>query len=72
MCRSFLVDWSIYDDFQSELALEDLTAHYKSYLAAVFINPVTIMSALEQDSIENFWVATGLLVMIIFVLQPTE
>jgi len=46
-----------------ELALNDLKAHYNSYLAAVSIsvyNPVSIMSAFEQDSIENFWVATDL------------
>jgi len=73
--RPFLVDRSIYNDLQCELALEDLKVHYNSYLAAGSIsvyNPVSIMSAFEQDSIENFWVATGLLAMIVFVLQPTE
>ena len=62
--------------WQCELELEDLKARYSCYLAAGHIsvyNPVSIMSALEQVTIENFWVATGLLAMIIFfVLQPTE
>jgi hypothetical protein len=62
--------------WQCELELEDLKARYSRYLAAGHIsvyNPVSIMSALEQVTIENFWVATGLLAMIIFfVLQPTE
>jgi len=73
--RPFLVDWSIYNHLQSELALDELKAHYNSYLAAGSIsvyNPVSIMSAFEQNSIENFWIATGLLAMIVFVLQPTE
>jgi hypothetical protein len=73
--RPFLVDWSIYNALQCELALEDLKAHYNSYLAGGSIsvyNPVSIMSAFEQDSIENFWIATGLLAKIVFVLQPTE
>jgi len=45
-----------------ELEPEDLKAHYSSYLAAGHIsvyNPVSIMSAFEQSTIENFWVATG-------------
>ena len=69
------MDWSIYNALQCELALEDLKAHYSSYLTGGSIsiyNPVSIMSAFEQDSIENFWVATGLLAKIVFVLQPTE
>ena len=63
---------------QSELKLEDLKAHYNSYIAASsaghisVYNPVSIMSAFKTSSIQNFWVATGLLAMIIFVLQPTE
>ena len=71
----FLVDMSIYNNLKSELALEDLKAHYSSYLAAGSIgvyNPVSIMSAFQNKSIGNFWVATGLLVPIVFVLQPTE
>jgi hypothetical protein len=73
--RPSVVDWLIYNALQCELALEDLKAHYNSYLAAGSIsvyNPVSIMSAFEQNSIENFWVATGLLTSIIFVLYPTE
>ena len=73
--RPSVVDWLIYNPLQSALALEDLKAHYSSYLAAGDIsvyNPVSIMSAFAQDSIENFWVATGLLAKIVFVLQPTE
>jgi hypothetical protein len=48
---------------QSELRLEDLGARYNSYVAAGHIsvyNPVSVMSAFETSSIENFWVATGL------------
>jgi hypothetical protein len=73
--RQSLVDWLIYNALQCELEPEDLKAHYSSYLAAGHIsvyNPVSIMSAFEQSTIENFWVATGLLATIIFVLQPTE
>jgi len=73
--RPFLVDRSIYNALQSELALEDLKAHYNSYLAAGDIsvfNPVSIMSAFKKNVIDNFWVATGLLTSIIFVLHPTE
>ena len=74
--RPFLVDMSIYNDLKSELAPEDLKAHYNSYLAAGCIglyNPVSIMSAFLEKTIGNFWVATGLvLAMIVFVLQPTE
>jgi hypothetical protein len=61
--------------WQCELELEDFKAHYSCYLAAGHIsvyNPVSIMSALQQVTIENFWVATGLPAMIIFVIQPTE
>ena len=67
--RPFLVDLWIYNDLKSELALEDLKAHYSSYLAAGSIglyNPVSIMSAFEVESIGNFWVATGLLATIDF------
>jgi hypothetical protein len=73
--RPSLVDWSIYNALQCELEPEDLKAHYNSYLAAGHISvysPVLIMSAFQQSTIENFWVATGLLATIIFVLQPTE
>ena len=55
--RPFLVDWSIYNALQCELALENLNAHYSSYFAAGSIsvyNPVSIMSAFQQDSIKNF------------------
>jgi hypothetical protein len=58
-----------------ELEPEDLKAHYNSYLAAGRIsvyNPVSVMSAFEESTIGNFWVATGLLATIIFLLQPTE
>ena len=68
-------DWSIYNVLQCELEPEDLKVHYNSYLAAGHIsvyNPVSIMSAFEESTIENFWVATGLLATIFFVLQPTE
>jgi hypothetical protein len=70
-----VVDWLIYNALQSELALEDLKAHYNSYLASGDIsvyNPVSIMSAFKKNEIGNFWVATGLLTSIIFVLHPTE
>jgi hypothetical protein len=73
--RPSLVAWSIYNALQCELALEDIKAHYNSYLAAGHINvynPVSIMSAFQQSRIANFWVATGLLATIVFVLQPTE
>ncbi|KIL58829.1 hypothetical protein M378DRAFT_170096 [Amanita muscaria Koide BX008] len=45
-----------------KLELEDLKAHYNSYLAAGHIsvyNPVSIVSAFEQSALGNFWVATG-------------
>jgi len=56
------VDWSIYNTLQCELEPEDLKVHYSSYLAAGHIsvyNPVLIMSAFEESTIKNFWVATG-------------
>ncbi|KAH9974258.1 hypothetical protein BGW80DRAFT_1491217 [Lactifluus volemus] len=46
----------------SELELADLKAQYSSYVAAHQIsvyNPVSIMSALSESEIQNFWVATG-------------
>ena len=73
--RPSIVDWLIYNALQSELALEDLKAHYSSYLAAGDIsvyNPISIMSAFKKNVMDNFWVATGLLTWIIFVLQPSE
>ena len=60
--RPFLVDTSICNDLKSEPALEDLKARYSSYLAAGSIgvyNPVSIMSAFEDERIGNNWVATG-------------
>ena len=71
---SSLVDWLIYNPLQSELELAALKDHYNSYLAdgISIYNPVSIMSAFEQAQIDNFWIATGLLVAIIFVLHPTE
>jgi hypothetical protein len=48
---------------QSELKLNNLKAHYGSYIAAGPINmynPISVMSAFEASSIENFWVATDL------------
>jgi hypothetical protein len=59
----------IYNALQCKLNLDDVRAHYNSYLAAGHIsvyNPVSIMSAFQRSMIENFWVATGFLVMIIF------
>ena len=50
--RPFLVDWSIYNALQCELALEDLKAHYGSYLAAgstSVYNPISIMSACQKE-----------------------
>ena len=73
--RPSQADWSIYNALQCELEPEDLKVHYNSYLAAGHIsvyNPVSIMSAFEESTIENFWVATGLLATIFFVLQLTE
>jgi hypothetical protein len=73
--RPSLADWSIYNALQCELEPEDLKVHYNSYLAAGHIsvyNPVSIMSAFEESTIENFWVATGLLATIFFVLRLTE
>lgn len=74
---SFLVDWSIYilNDLQSTLTMQELEAQYNSYLAAGSINvynPVSIMSALEQDSIVNSWVSTGFLAAFVFDLQLIE
>ena len=72
---SFLVDWLFENVSQCELEPEDLKAHYSSYLAAGHIsvyNPVSVMSAFKESRIDDFWVATGLPAMIIFVLQPTE
>jgi hypothetical protein len=60
---------------QSELEPEDLKAHYNSYLAGGHIsvyNPVSIMSAFEEFEIKNYWIKTGLITTITFVLQPTE
>jgi len=53
---------------QSELELADLKAQYNSYIAAGQIsvyNPVSVMSALSQSKIKNFWVATGLPITIV-------
>jgi len=50
---------------QSQLDPEVLKAHYNSYVAAGLINvynPVSIMTALAQSEIGNFWVQTGFLV----------
>jgi hypothetical protein len=51
---------------QRKLELEDLRAHYNSYNAGgsagriSVYNPVSVMFALKNSSIENYWVATGL------------
>jgi len=48
---------------QSKLSIEDLQAHYNSYLAASKIsvyNPVSICSALDQGQISDYWVSSGL------------
>ena len=70
-----LVDRLLYNfALESELDPKELKLHYNSYLTGGCIsvyNPVSIMSAFENRQIENFWVATGLLVMVMFVLQPT-
>lgn len=69
-----LMDRLIYDVFQSELDPVVLKAHYNSYLAGGRIsvyNPVSIMSAFQQTTIKNFWVATGLPVWL-FVFHRTE
>ncbi|KAH9974229.1 hypothetical protein BGW80DRAFT_1458312 [Lactifluus volemus] len=45
----------------SELELADLRAQYNSYIAGGKIgvyNPASVMSALEESEIKNFWVAT--------------
>lgn len=49
-----------------------LRAHYNSYLAGSVsvYNPVSIMSAFEQASIEKYWVATGLLMINIMFFVP--
>jgi hypothetical protein len=60
---------------QSELNLEDLKAHYNSYIAAGHIsvyNPVSIMFAFQKSSIENFWVATGLPATIVLFNQLSD
>jgi hypothetical protein len=49
--------------FQPTLKFEDLKEHYDSYLAASEIsvyNPVSICSALETNTISNYWISTGL------------
>jgi len=64
----------IFNALQSELNPKALKEHYHSYLAGGHIsvyNPVSIMSAFEKGEIQNFWVATGSLVMVILGLQPT-
>ena len=64
----------IFNALQSELDPKALKEHYHSYLAGGHIsvyNPVSIMSAFEKGEIQNFWVATGSLVMVILGLQPT-
>jgi len=46
-----------------KLKLEDPKAHYNSYIAGGYVsvyNPISVMSAFETSTIENFWVATGL------------
>ena len=65
---SLVVRW-IYNALQSQL---DPKVQYNSYLAGRHIsvyNLVSIMSAFEKQHIRNFWVQTGLLVTVIFVLQ---
>jgi hypothetical protein len=67
-----LVVRSIYNALQSELDPKALKEHYNSYLAGGHIsvyNPVSIMSAFEKRQIKNFWIQTGSLVTVIFVLQ---
>jgi len=66
------VDWSIYDSLQCKLDPGALKAHYNSYLAGghtSVYNPVSIMSAFKRSEIDDFWVNTGLLVMIVFVFS---
>jgi hypothetical protein len=57
---------------QGELELDDLKAHYNSYIAAGHIsvyNPVSVMSAFSASGIENVWIATGLPVtMVLFII----
>ena len=62
----------VFTVLQSKLELKDLKAHYGSYIAAGHIsvyNPVSVMSALAQTYISNFWVATGLTAMVILFNQ---
>ena len=66
------VDWSVYNALQSDLEMQDLRDYYNSYLAAGHIevyNPVSIMSTFEHSEIKNYWVRTGLITTITFVLQ---
>jgi hypothetical protein len=49
--RPFLVDWSIYNALQCELALEDLNAHYNSYFAAGSIDHVCLSARQYQKNL---------------------
>ena len=54
---------------QSELDPADIKAHYNSYCAAGVIsvyNPISIMSAFKRSRIENSWVATSFLLVVVF------
>jgi hypothetical protein len=54
------------------LEIADLKAQYNSYIAAGHLsvyNPVSVMSALEESRITNFWVATGLPITIVLFNQ---
>jgi hypothetical protein len=61
----------VYNPLQCNLDPGKIKAHYNSYLAGghtSVYNPVSIMSAFQQSEIDDFWVDTGLLVMIFFLL----
>src|ERR1700683_2941907 len=46
--RPSLVDWSIYNALQCELELEDIKAHYNSYLAAGHISVYNCKGCIEE------------------------
>jgi hypothetical protein len=67
--------WCGLDDFHPPCRVDwslQIKAQYNSYIAVHEISvysPVSVMSALKESGIKNFWVATGLPTTIILLIN---